>query len=269
MKIKFLSITLFFVVTVAFYGCESDWDGEEELSKSVESEIINSTDFEDVVIASNSLQFSLEKLSIECNKKDLDPETRKRVFLALWSEEKMESKLQTFNDKKKAFRDKWPVFFTLNEKQKNFCLKTCNDRSLRVNTALLRLGFSPFQTRTDGGKITETFSSKQSALNHASEWVKDSNYVEAAIFVHENGKYTFLVTDKNTVSKAEFPLGTSSLGIHVTQGENKESPITEVWHTHRNTSDCSTGDSLAAEKYPSLNWGIVYNDSVHYFHYAK
>ena len=268
MKNKLLSIIArnfaFILCACLFHGCES----EKEDMLLMESEMINSVEFEDVIIASYTLQTSLEDIMKGCNGKDLNPKSRKELFLKLWSEGDISKKLDNLNNTKKVLQRRHPDFFKLSKEQKESCIRTCIKRSKRVNTAKLRLGISPFQTRGNDNRV-ESYSSKKEVLNYTSEWVKDSNYVEAAVFVHQNGKYTFLTTDSNTIRSAMFPLGRSSVGVHVNVGQDSLSPLTEVWHTHRDTIKYSTEDSLAAEKYPELNWGIIYKDSVHIFYYAK
>lgn len=268
MKNNLLSIAVqnfvFIFCAWLFCGCESE---KEEILLQ-ESEMINSVEFEDAIIASYTLQTSLENIMIGCNKKDLHPNSRKNLFLKLWSEGDINEKLDNLNEKKKILQRRHPDFFKLSKEQKESCIRTCIKKSRRVNTAKLRLGISPFQTRGDDDRI-ESYSSKEDVLKFTSEWVKDSNYVEAAVFVHQNGKYTSLITDSNTIRRAMFPLGRSSVGVHVTVGQDSQSPLTEVWHTHRDTIVGSSDDTLAAKKYPELNWGIIYKDSVHIFYYAK
>ena len=270
-KINFVNLILAngIFTLVVFLNCSCESDLSEEVT--IEYEIAYSEELENMIIASYDMQRSIEELSKELNREGKGKEILSLInsceggILKLPLLTDLDNKVRIFNERKKDLLDKYPDFFSNSPETRNSLMKECLKNSRRVNREMLRLGYSPFQTRSYGDDWNEeSYSSRDEAISDLNNSINDPNYVEALMYVFRDGTAKVITSSSSSAQHCN-TVGIEKRNDLYYYTGHPSSPIDAIIHTHRDSKDPSITDQNQVSKYPGVKFGILYNGYVYYY----
>jgi hypothetical protein len=250
-------------------GCSHD----DELSGSIDNDIVTSIELEEYIIAASDFKQSLTVFEQEISKVDFsklevsyDKEGRKITRLpASIASVRIEEKLQIFNEKKGALIEKYPEFVSFSTETSSKYFQQCIKSSSNVNNKLLEFGINFSRPVLKSGTV-ENYSSYYSLLPILSSWVGNSNYVELAIVAYENGSYSTWLDSRNTTTHSYITLTKRNGNYYYEGGGNSyypvswnNYPVSWIGHTHRDSSNPSGTDIATRNAYPDMSFKIYYS----------
>ena len=254
MKKNSLLIVILTICSVTFSCQKEDGNNEESLFSS---EIINSNEFKEFIIAGANVKKSLEIFKEELSKINFynletvyDSNGNKITHLPPSIQElNLEKKILHLNITKKDLISKFPQLKTISSSRfieyANKCIETIKDDPSSLTKSTTELSFD---------NTTEL-------VGYLYNWTLSPDYVEVAIYFFGDGTSLVVLDSANTQNSCVISFTTYG-HAHFYNGKH----IVSVSHTHRDSFQPSDADKAILDSMPYCSHSIFYSGSFYYYY---
>lgn len=283
-----LTLAFISIIPSAIFIQSCSYDKEKTIEDElVDSEIINSTELEQYIIAGADLQQSLANISSTLNKIDFSTLEvdynvdgwKKVVHIPrdlINPNEEIEEKVQILNEKKEALLKKFPQFSSLKRDVGEKYFRQCVESSINVSDEFLRLGINTSRPLLKSGPNEANGSyihQDQCYLyQFLGSWVTTTNpdYQELWIMKFQDGTYaTYQHPDARPTSNGYTvggwpPRQIDQHGQWYYSVDGTPKRIVEIGHTHIDHSYPTPGPDHF-DTPPGVQRFIYYNYNMYYY----
>jgi hypothetical protein len=239
---------------------------------TLDSNIVNSTEMEEYIIAASDFKRTLSDFEKEISKVDFsklevafDTDGRKIMRVPAFVRDlKIDEKLRSFNQKKEALQGKYPQIVSFTKETNTKYVQQCIRSSLKVKNKLLKMGIDINQPKLKVSVI-ESFNNSNEYCAYLASWVSSADYVEIVLVIFKDGSAKAYSDPRNTERMCKSPGFSKSNGEWHVNGDLEQRPIEYVTHTHTNSAVPSPADSTARKQYPDLTFTVYYDGVMNYY----
>lgn len=255
MKPKILFLHLIVTLCTVTTSCQEQ---EEYENIQFSSEIINSNEFKNFIIAGAEIKQTLNLFNNEISKINIsdletttDPDGNKIAYLPSSIQDlNIEQKISNLNQIKNDLLTKYPQLKTISSSQFIEYVDKCIKNIKIVPTSLTKSPISEL-----------TFDNTAELTGYLYNWTLSPEYVEVVIYFFGDGTSLVVLDSANTPNSSVVTFTTYGQS-HFYNGKH----IISVSHTHRESGSPSEADKNLLKSMPYCSHSIFYNGAFRYYY---